>query len=362
MKLLTTILTIFGCFLVLIGFYGCEEKESEVVEQFVLRNFRNKLFKVEFMNNNQGCVVGDHGLILLTHDGGKTWEETDSGTNKSLRSVSFIDENRGWAVGGSGTVIHTEDGGRTWSPQESGTKDDLVSVEFIDPQKGFVGGAFAIFLITRDGGKTWEPSSSLSEEEEEIILPEDIDLEEKMKLLAEQMAGEEEYEETMEVLNPLINDIFFVDANHGWIACEAGIIWHTNNCGKNWVKQKSGTAEDLFSIHFRDPNEGWATGLNGTLLHTLDGGLNWKSLDSSAKQSLFGIALIGSSGYALGNAGTIIKSLDGGETWEEFIIPGIEIYSWMRDIVSIDGKFVAVGGLGTILISEDGGKNWIQIT
>jgi photosystem II stability/assembly factor-like uncharacterized protein len=31
-----------------------------------------------------------------------------------LRSINFLDENNGWIVGGYGTILHTTDGGKTW--------------------------------------------------------------------------------------------------------------------------------------------------------------------------------------------------------------------------------------------------------
>ncbi len=343
-------------------FAGCGGDQPAQVEKFVIADFRNKLLDIEWVNGQEGWIVGSNGLILHTADSGRTWQRQESRTIKSLRMVSFVDTRHGWAVGGSGTILHTADGGATWAAQKSDTTDDLLCIKFIDQNRGFAGGVFATFLVTNDGGKTWEKPSVLTEEEEPII-PENISLEEKMKLLKEEFEAEEELEEeeTLEVADPMINSIFFLDAQKGWIACEAGVIWHTADGGATWSKQNSGTPEDLFSIYFRNPQEGWATGLNGVLVHTADGGSSWQVQDSTADRSIFAISFVGDVGYGVGNAGTMVKSTDGGKTWMPYAAPNVQITSWLRDITSVDGRFTVVGGLGTILMCDPQNDAWEKI-
>ena len=92
------------------------------------------------MDNQNGLVVGDGGLMLATSDGGKTWEKMEvdmrppgagqrpggagggppgggfgRGGPAPLYNIYFVDENVGFIIGGRGTILKTEDGGKTWA-------------------------------------------------------------------------------------------------------------------------------------------------------------------------------------------------------------------------------------------------------
>lgn len=57
---------------------------------------------------------------------------------------------------------------------------------------------------------------------------------------------------------------------------EDGTILHTEDGGRTWKEQVSGTKENLNSIAFVDLERGWAVGRYGTILHTEDGGETWR--------------------------------------------------------------------------------------
>ena len=56
---------------------------------------------IHFINNQEGWVVGDFGVIGNTTDGGTLWvTQTNPDTqDRSLYGVFFLDSNYGWAVG-----------------------------------------------------------------------------------------------------------------------------------------------------------------------------------------------------------------------------------------------------------------------
>ena len=58
----------------------------------------------------------------------------------------------------------------------------------------------------------------------------------------------------------ILEDIFFIDANNGWVVGENGIILHTTNGGDSWGIQTSGTEEKLLSVSFADSAVGWIVG------------------------------------------------------------------------------------------------------
>ncbi|MCW5200310.1 hypothetical protein VU07_00615 [Desulfobulbus sp. F4] len=108
-----------------------------------------QLFEVAFPDAMNGYAVGrvfnDDGIssigkILITKDGGTTWNETiwldDSGNPvSSFFGVSFVDADTGWAVGTEDTILRTINGGETWTLEwrVGPTARNLVGVAFPDP-------------------------------------------------------------------------------------------------------------------------------------------------------------------------------------------------------------------------------------
>ncbi|MEN6406903.1 MAG: YCF48-related protein [Thermoguttaceae bacterium] len=79
-------------------------------------------------------------------------------------------------------------------------------------------------------------------------------------------------------------DVCFVDAQHGWVVGDRGVIWHTDDGGQQWRRQSSGVSCPLRTVWFCDENIGWAAGgpsspythvSRGVLLSTTDGGQTW---------------------------------------------------------------------------------------
>jgi photosystem II stability/assembly factor-like uncharacterized protein len=362
MKSLKLLLAGFLCLSLGFSFYGCADETSSMTRDFTIKYWRHKLYNVCYVDDKNAWVSGDYGLIWRTQDGGDTWQPQKSGTILPLRGVSFSDTKNGWAVGDQGTIIHTADGGNTWAKQESGIKEHLQKVNFLTAQKGFAIGVFASFLRTKDGGQTWEDiSQQIKEPEKEVNWF--IDGAGAEQPVEDEVEAEDfdVLEEGMPVLEPLLNDIFFVDSQNGWIVAEESNVFHTKDGGETWFKGETGSKEDLFGVFFKDTQEGWITGLNGLLLHTSDGGATWEEQECPVEDSLFAIRISGSRGYAVGNATAMITTTDGGKTWQPYSPEDVVLFSWFRDLTTINGRFVAVGGLGMILISDTEGQDWKEI-
>lgn len=105
-------------------------------------------------------AVGDHGVILLSDDGGRTQKQAAQvPVDSALTSVSFADARRGWAVGHWGVILHTEDSGQTWTVQRMESRADrpLFAVHFFDQRTGVAVGLWSLVLATDDGGLHWRP-------------------------------------------------------------------------------------------------------------------------------------------------------------------------------------------------------------
>ena len=62
-----------------------------------------------FLDVNYGWMVGDNGMILVTHDGLQHWQTYD-GPGAEWRGISFADPIHGWAVGTAGRIMFYTEG------------------------------------------------------------------------------------------------------------------------------------------------------------------------------------------------------------------------------------------------------------
>lgn len=69
-----------------------------------IENFSGFHF-LHFIDEKNGWILGDHGIILKTANSGANWKVQDSGTTESLLSGCFLSNQAGWAVGRRGTVL-----------------------------------------------------------------------------------------------------------------------------------------------------------------------------------------------------------------------------------------------------------------
>jgi len=257
------------------------------------------------------------GIILKTSDGGKTWELiTNVSTTKPsageahfygwLFDVSFSDVLTGWAVGESGMILKTIDGGISWQQLNTGTNritsEWLYSAHFIDANRGWVGSENRGLIHTSDGGETWVKQIAEIEE-----LPRSSYY--SYFVISEYIAWRGIY--------------FLNDGLHGWAVAENATIIRTTNGGASWDTLASSFSDkvkncvDLKDVYFVDENNGWVVGQMGKrILHTTDGGATWGKQTLLDAEWLYGVHFINeTTGYAVGDFGTIAVTNDKGATW-----------------------------------------------
>ncbi|MFC2072848.1 FG-GAP-like repeat-containing protein, partial [Chloroflexota bacterium] len=192
---------------------------------------------IDFVDTNNGWMVGSNGKILHTSNGGSTWISQTSNTTSTLYGVSFVDANNGWVVGSNGTILHTSNSGNTWSPQTSNTTNTLNNVYFITANEGWVVGSSGEILHTSNGSTTWTAQTS-------------------------------------NIINDLY-DVSFPDISNGWVVGSSGKILYTSNGGNTWTTQTSNTTATFYSVNFADTSNGWAVGGYGIIIQTTNGGNTW---------------------------------------------------------------------------------------
>ncbi len=113
----------------------------------------DKLNGAFFFSETHGWIVGHdsngNALVLITKDGGNTWEKVDVPEPYSFSSVSFISNEEGYATENSESAFgyennklyHTQDGGHTWEGLDiSNSNYRLLKVNMLNYKRGFAVG------------------------------------------------------------------------------------------------------------------------------------------------------------------------------------------------------------------------------
>lgn len=278
---------------------------------------------VYFMDNKNGLVVGNNGLMLETADGGKTWKKKEvnmrppgAGTGQrpggggggppagfggggavTLYNIYFVNQEIGFITGARGTILKSEDGGKTWNRKiarsgtaqqntnrrRGGIRANLMGIQMISETVGFIAGSENTLLKTTDGGETW--------------------------------IGSSERARVGETRNNLEN-ILFVSPTNGWVIGSYGTLLHTTDSGETWEKRNAGVDHNLFGIHFFNEKIGWICGQEGLILHTNDSGKTWKQQKTDSFDNLYDIVFVDEMiGWAAGDYGAVLHTIDGGKTW-----------------------------------------------
>lgn len=203
---------------------------------------------VVLTSSRNGVIVGRHGTILRTTDGGDSWSQVDSGTADGLDAVDFPTAGVGYATGEEGRLVKSVDGGAHWTSLSTGVGRDLRALSFVSAKLGWAVGIDGAVLRTKNGGASWtkQPSG-----------------------VTKALAG-----------------VDFVDPSHGWAVGDRGTILRTTNGGGLWKKQKSGTTAFLHAVDFVTASRGYVAGEKmrppgsdpyayGVIRRTTSGGTVW---------------------------------------------------------------------------------------
>lgn len=166
---------------------------------------------------------------------------------------------------------------------------------------------------------------------------------------------------------------------------ERGHILLSADKGRNWTQSPVPLSSPLVAVNFPTAQQGWAVGHDGVILHSEDGGKHWiRQLDgrklgeimvayyekkqngdpqlAKALQEAQRFKQEGAnkpfldvyfeneqSGWVIGSFNLILKTADGGKTWEPWLdrTENPESYS-LHALAAVDGEVFIVGELGLI--------------
>jgi photosystem II stability/assembly factor-like uncharacterized protein len=179
-----------------------------------------------------------------------------------------------------------------------------------------------------------------------------------------------------------VEDIFFLDSSHGWVAVRdhdrhESRLFRTADGGKTWNNLKA--PDGLARVYFINPKLGWALQWNQEnsnpqpivyLLHTKTGGRSWKQI--SPKPIVqptpwelnfvpFLAFIDDKNGWFVGGAaygaGLVFETSDGGKTVRRLSDHSSSIGTCVGVIARRDIG-VWIYGVGAVVHSKDRGKTW----
>ncbi|MBA4311387.1 MAG: hypothetical protein C0417_02040 [Chlorobiaceae bacterium] len=276
-------------------------------------NYWQRWFDIQFADTLNGFVVGEHGTVLRTTDGGFTWLENSVGVALPLRSIGIASANNIFVAGENGFLYNSADTGKSWSRVFISESQNIRGIIFESSQNGWLYGDSSLLMQTTGGGLSWtsmqlestkniigfnkydSSRTAISFEDGSIILTTDggqtwISMNIGKKIYKTAPHGAElwgvgdnglvfkclypydKWEVKSIPMNINLKDIEFLKTGEIYIAGEEGKIFYSPTGRANWFMQYTADSHDLYGMAFTDSTHGFAVGSGGTILTTSSAG------------------------------------------------------------------------------------------
>lgn len=299
-------------------------------------------------------AVGDLGVILISFNEGRDWQQVNSPVSTLLTSV-FFQDGQGWITGHDGVLLTSKDAGLTWEKvldghvinallvedaqskleslhadsyadamdieeaefdledaevaMEEGPVNPLLDVLFTSPQTGVVVGAYGLALSTNDGGQTWTSFA------DRLPNPDRLHL----------------------------NALLRVD-DQLYIAGEAGLLLKSYDQGQSWQSLPSPYDGSFFAL-VQHQNELLALGLRGNLFNSLDAGYQWNPVQVEPTVSFLGADSHEGLLAITGLGGTLLLGQDS----HELAVQPLNTRRHFNSVIATEQGWILVGEQGVFL-------------
>lgn len=261
--------------------------------------------------------VGQRGHILYSDDGGTSWLQAEVPVSSDLTAVRFPTPRDGWAVGHDGVVLHSADGGVHWQRQLDGRQIGQLMIDYYNAHP-------------QPDNATWLDQAQRLKEE-----------------------GADK---------PFL-DLWFRDANEGFVVGAFNLILHTRDGGKSWEPWNH-RIDNPQALHLTamaaSGDDLYVVGEQGLLLrlsHQQEGQQErFVALQSPYAGSFFGVVARPGLVFAYGLRGHAIRSLDGGENWSA-VDTGLPV-SLTAASFDANGRLYLFSQAGQGLVSDDSGASF----
>lgn len=212
-------------------------------------------------------------------------------------------------------AAHVQVSSQTWTRMQS-WGSDFEDIYWIDEQKGVIVGD-QLITYTEDAGGTWR--------------------------------------EVLQKFDFRFSGVTFLDANRGIAVGEKGKIYLTQDAGRSWTAQNSGTAEDLTAIKRTRSGVLFIIGANGLVLRSANQGSTWTKLNLGITSELYSISIPHEDSVWIGSeTGRVFFSANKGNTWSSISTPFSASVAAL--VVEKSGQWLLAGPNGIAAKSDDFGK------
>ena len=264
-------------------------------------------------------AAGQRGHILYSDDYGETWTQAEVPVRTAILDIHFPTQDMGWAVGHSGVILHSIDGGKTWIKQFDG------------------------YRLGSEGLAYYQSKADAEPENERFSY----------------LVGEMQYAVQQGADKPFFK-VHFEDINTGFVVGAYGVLFRTDDGGKNWVPYME--ILDLYQyIHLFDfdivDGNYVLAGEMGTLLLRDEESGDFIPQDYPFDGSIYTVLTIGPDQLIAGGLrGKVFHSADAGKSWSESVKPGSGAV--VDSLLLSDGRILIVSDEGKLMVSADSGETF----
>lgn len=295
---------------------------------------QDRIFSVDFQGS-RGIAVGGNGVVFVTEDDGRTWQQEAAPVEVALFGVAFRGEHI-LAVGQSGTVVLREGWGGAWREIDTPTRARLLNVSMNARGSAVAVGSFGLVLCSEDYGQQWRECA-----------PDWKAVAEAAGFAGDRTGASDE---------PTLFTVRVLEDGQAFIAGELSYLLRSDAAQRNWslssVETQSGiTPPTLHDLTVNATSGiGYAVGQQGSVFKSSDGGASWLRQNTGLGDvNLLSIAQSERHGLVAVGMRVAAHSQDQGETWQE--LKDIDFSTqWYSQIVPAgDAGLVAVGHSGRIV-------------
>lgn len=263
-------------------------------------------------------AVGPRGLILVSSDGSVNWSQVACPVSTDLVSVKFTDATTVWAVGHDAVALRSTDAGKSWQKMLDGR---------------------SVFTLMRDHYAEFAKSGDA---------------------VATQMLAEVErsvaQSASKNVLPAPFLDVWFANANEGYLVGAFGLILHTADGGKQWQPWVERLDNERRFHLYAVTGEGaqaYISGEQGLLLRLDAKAGRFVKVVTPYAGTYFGIDVHGERVTAFGLRGNVYSRDSYGAAWNKIetgvdanIVAALELGAGTRVLISQAGHVLAVSADG----------------
>lgn len=314
-----------------------------------------------FVNDSLGFAI-NQGELYKTVDGGINWLKVTTPASQSdhIGDVDFFDESLGAASGRKGWVMVTKDGGSTWQRYNDFSINLWDYIDVVDQNTIVVSGEENSSAISDDFGSTWKSLTAslpfFARNAHFFNLDTGVIVSDQGRIYRT-TNGAASLQEMPSPTDHVLLNVVFTDLNNGIAFGDSGTVISTRDGGFTWQLIPNNLSHHRYFKSFVLGRDSFYLGDGSVLLRSFDGGRSFDSLtvpDPYIKALHFKDSL---NGIFLADL-NIYTTDDGGGTWQRQkrrISPqsGFTCMGWLNDSVGFLDTYY-----DSLFKSVDYGRTW----